>query len=340
MSDFKPLLAHVAEGRSLSAEQAREAFDLMMSGAATPVQMSAFLMGLRVRGETVEEIAGGAAAMRAHAVPVEPVDGAVDTCGTGGDGLGTRNISTATAFVVAGCGVPVAKHGNRAASSRSGSADVLAALGLQLDLEPDAITRLMRETGFGFLFAPKHHGAMRHVAPVRAELGCRTIFNLLGPLSNPAGAKRQLVGVFAERWVEPMAHVLAALGAECAWVVHGSDGLDEITTTGPTFVAEVRDGAVQTFTVTPEDAGLARARLADLKGGTPEENAQAIRDLLDGAPGPYRDIVLLNAAATLIVAGKADSLKDGTVLAAEAVDTGRARRVLESLIALTNEPVA
>lgn len=340
MKDFKALLAHVADGRSLSAEDARTAFDIMMSGEATPVQMSAFLMALRVRGETVEEIAGGAAAMRARAARVEPVDGAVDTCGTGGDGLGTHNVSTATAFVVAGSGVPVAKHGNKAASSRCGSADVLAALGIQLDLEPAAITRMMRETGFGFMLAPRHHSAMRHVAPVRGELGCRTVFNLLGPLSNPAGAKRQLVGVFDRRWVEPMARVLASLGAERAWVVHGSDGLDEVTTTGPTFVAEVRDGAVRTFTIEPEDAGLKRASLADLKGGTPEENARAIRDLLGGAPGPYRDIVLLNAAAALIVAEKCATLKDGVALAAEAIGSGRARRVLDSLVALTNEPVA
>jgi anthranilate phosphoribosyltransferase len=336
MSDFKILLARVAAGETLDADQARSAFDLIMDGAVSPVQISAFLMALRVRGETVAEIAGGAAAMRARATPVLAPDGAVDTCGTGGDGRGSLNISTAAAFVVAGAGVPVAKHGNRAASSRCGSADVLGALGIRLDLEPAAVADLMRETGFGFMLAPRHHGAMRHVAPVRGELGIRTIFNLLGPLANPAGARRQLVGVFAPIWVEPMARVLAALGAERAWVVHGEDGLDELTTTGATRVAEAHDGIIRIFSVTPEDAGLPRGTATDFAGGGPEENAAIIRNLLAGHAVPARDVVLLNAAATLVVAGRCPDLRTGVALARDAIESGRAQGVLEAQVARTS----
>jgi anthranilate phosphoribosyltransferase len=296
-------------------------------------------MALRVRGETVAEITGAARTMRAKALAIEAPEGAIDTVGTGGDGAGTFNISTAAALVVAGCGVPVAKHGNRNFSSKSGSADILAALGVNIDAAPELMRRAMFEVGIGFLMAPRYHGATRHVGPTRVELGTRTIFNLLGPLSNPAGAKRQLVGVFAPEWVTPVAEVLGKLGSERAWVVHG-DGLDELTTTGPTLVAELKDGRVSRFEVTPEEAGLPRARLEDLKGGDPASNAARLTVLLDGRRGALRDIVLLNSAAALIVAGRVRDLRQGVDRAAEAIDTGAALRVLERLIVVTNEPAA
>jgi anthranilate phosphoribosyltransferase len=305
-----------------------------MSGDATPAQMGAFLMALRLRGETVEEITGAARTMRAKAAPIRAPAGAIDTVGTGGDGVGTFNISTAAALVVAGCGVPVAKHGNRAFSSKSGAADILAALGVNIDADAAIVERAMIEAGIGFLMAPRYHSAMRHVGPTRVELGTRTIFNLLGPLSNPAGAKRQLVGVFAPNWVRPVAEVLGKLGSERAWVVHG-EGLDELTTTGTTLVAELKDGKVSTFEVTPEDAGLPRARLDDIKGGDPAANAAHMTLLLEGQRGPLRDIVLLNSAAALIVAGRARDLRQGVDQAADAIDAGKARRVLEKLVAIT-----
>ena len=333
--DFKALLSKLALGQRLSEGEAALAFDRMMSGDATPAQMGGFLMALRVRGETVEEITGAARTMRAKALRIDAPPGAIDTVGTGGDGAGTFNISTAAALVVAGCGVPVAKHGNRAFSSRSGAADILAALGVNIDAEPSIVGRAMVEAGIGFLMAPRYHSAMRHVGPTRVELGTRTIFNLLGPLSNPAGAKRQLVGVFAPNWVRPIAEVLAKLGSERAWVVHG-DGLDELTTTGTTLVAELKDGKVSSFEVTPEDAGLPRATLDDIKGGDPAANAAQLTLLLDGRRGPLRDIVLLNSAAALIVAGRARDLRRGVDQAAEAIDEGKARRVLEKLVAITN----
>jgi anthranilate phosphoribosyltransferase len=332
---MKELIGRVAAGRTLSLEEARAAFDIMMSGDATPAQVGGFLMALRVRGETVDELTGGALAMRARMVKVKAPADAIDTCGTGGDASGTYNVSTAAALVVAACGVPVAKHGNRALSSRAGSADVLGALGVDTDAEVAHVERAIAEAGIGFMMAPRHHGAMRHVAGARVELGTRTIFNLLGPLANPASARRQLMGVFAKDWVEPMAHVLGQLGAERAWVVHGADGLDEITTTGPSQVAELRDGKVRCFEVTPEQAGLPQARLADLRGADAETNAQAVRALLTGAPGPFRDIVLLNAAAALIVAGRADDLPAGVALAAQAIDSGAADAVLGRLVAIT-----
>ncbi len=338
VEDMKSVLRHVAAGERLGVEQARHAFGLMMAGEATPAQMGAFLMGLRVRGETIEEITGGALALRARVVKVTAPSHAIDTCGTGGDASGSFNISTAAALIVAGAGVPVAKHGNRALSSRSGSADLLGALGVNLDAEVPLIEEALRMANIGFMMAPRHHGAMRHVAPSRVELGVRTIFNLLGPLSNPAGAKRQLLGVFAAEWLEPMAHVLRNLGAERVWVVHGADGLDELTTTGPSHIAELRGGQVRRFEITPEEVGLPRARLEDLRGGDGEENARLLRELLDGAKGPLRDIVLLNAAAALVIADKAPDLKAGLQLAARAVDTGRARAALEALIAITNRP--
>jgi len=333
--DFKALLAKLATGQRLSEDESASAFDRMMSGDATPAQMGGFLMALRVRGETVAEITGAARTMRAKALPIEAPPGAIDTVGTGGDGAGTFNISTAAALVVAACGVPVAKHGNRAFSSRSGAADILAALGVNIEAEPSVVSRAMLEAGIGFLMAPRYHGAMRHVGPTRVELGTRTIFNLLGPLSNPAGAKRQLVGVFAPNWVKPIAEVLAKLGSERAWVVHG-DGLDELTTTGTTLVAELKDGKVSSFEVTPEDAGLPRATLDDIKGGDPAANAARLTLLLDGRRGPIRDIVLLNSAAALIVAGRARDLRQGVDQAAQAIDEGKARRVLEKLVAITN----
>ncbi|HEY0526579.1 MAG TPA: anthranilate phosphoribosyltransferase [Stellaceae bacterium] len=334
VTDFKALLGVAAAGRALSEREAETAFDIMMSGNATPSQMGGFLMALRVRGETVEEITGAARAMRGKALAVSAPPGAVDTCGTGGDASGTFNVSTAAALVIAACGVPVAKHGNRALSSKSGSADVLTALGVNIEADLAIVERGISEIGIGFLMAPRHHSAMRHVGPTRVELGTRTIFNLLGPLSNPAGTKRQVVGVFSPQWVRPMAEVLGKLGAERAWVVHG-DGLDELTTAGSSFVAEWRDGEVATFEVEPDAAGLPRASLAALKGGDPAANAATMHALLDGAPGPIRDIVLLNAAAALVVAGKAETLRDGVAQAAQAIDSGAARHVLHRLIALT-----
>ncbi len=336
MTDFKSLLGKLATGEPLGEDEAYAAFGVMMSGDATPAQTGAFLMGLRVRGETVAEITGAARAMREKALALAAPPDVIDTCGTGGDGRGTCNISTAAALVVAACGVPVAKHGNRAMSSPSGSADVLRALGVDIDADMALIGESLATAGIGFLMAPRHHGAMRHVAGARVELGTRTIFNILGPLSNPAGARRQLIGVFDERWLEPIAAVLGNLGSERVWVVHGADGMDELTTTGPSFVAELKDGAVSRFEVVPEDAGLARTDPAALAGGDPSHNAAALRRVLAGAPGAYRDIVLLNAAAALVVAGKAQDLAGGAALAGAAIDGGAARQVLERLVAITN----
>ena len=335
--DFKALLARVAQGHSLGESEAEAAFDIIMSGNATPSQMGAFLMALRVRGETVDEITAAARIMRAKALGVDAPPGTIDTCGTGGDASGSFNISTASALVVAGCGVPVAKHGNRALSSKSGSADVLTALGVNIDADLALVRQCLWEIGIGFLMAPRHHSATRHVAPTRVELGTRTIFNLLGPLSSPALARRQLVGVFAPEWVRPMAEVLGRLGAERAWVVHGT-GLDELTTTGPTTVAALDGGKVETFEVVPEDFGLPRARLEDIRGGEPKDNAVVMRDLLGGAGGPVRDVVLLNSGAALLIAGRVPTVEAGIELAAKALDSGAARGVLEELIARTNVP--
>jgi anthranilate phosphoribosyltransferase len=334
--DLRTLLAKVATGQPLSEAEAGAAFDAMMSGDATPSQMGGFLMALRVRGETVEEITGAARVMRAKALAVEAPADAIDVVGTGGDGQGSFNISSAAALVAAGCGVKVAKHGNRKASSLTGAADVLEALGVNIGCDMSLVRRAIVEAGIGFLMAQRHHSAMRHVAPTRVELGTRTIFNLLGPISNPAGVKRQLVGVFTRDWVKPIAEVLGKLGSERAWVVHG-DGFDEITTTGTTDVAELRDGKVTTFQVTPEQAGLPRATRDDLKGADPASNAARMVAMLDGRPGPLRDIVLLNAGAALIVADRARDLRDGVAQAAKAVDSGAAKRALERLIAITNE---
>lgn len=340
MSGLKEFLPKLATGASLSETEARAAFEVIMSGEATAAQIGAFLMALRLRGETVEEISGAAAVMRSKATPVAAPAGAIDTCGTGGDARGTFNISTGAALVAAAAGVPVAKHGNRAMSSKSGSADVLAALGVNLDADMALVETALREANIGFLMAPRHHAAMRHVGPVRTELGTRTIFNLLGPLSNPAGAKRQVMGVFAAHWLEPLATVLGRLGAEHALVVHGSDGLDELTTTGVTHVAEYKDGRVSTYDVTPEDAGLPRARLENLSGGDADHNAAVIRAMLDGQAGAYRDIVCLNAAAALMVAGRATNLMDGAKMAAQAIDSGAAKATLAKLVDITNRKIA
>jgi anthranilate phosphoribosyltransferase len=335
MSDLRPLIARVAAGERLSEAEAEEAFEIIMSGNATPSQMGGLLMGMRVRGETVDEITGAARIMRSKALTIEAPPGTIDTVGTGGDASGTFNISTATGLVVAGAGVPVAKHGNRAFSSKSGAADVLTALGVNIECEMQIVQRCLWEVGICFLMAPRHHGAMRHVGPTRVELGTRTIFNILGPLSNPAGAKRLLVGVFASQWVVPMAVVLGRLGAEHAWVVHGS-GLDEITTAGATTIAEFKDGKVRSFEVTPEDAGIERATLDDLKGGDPAHNAALMRGVLAGEKGKLRDIVLLNAGAALIIAGRAADLREGAALAADTIDSGKAAEVLDRLVAETN----
>lgn len=338
MDAFKPLLAQVATGAQLSRADAAAAFDAILSGDVTPAQMGAFLMALRVRGETVDEIAGAVGAMRAKMLRVSAPDAAIDIVGTGGDGHGSYNVSTLAALIVAGCGVPVAKHGNRAASSRSGASDVLSALGVAVGLSPDHVAACIREAQVGFMMAQTHHAAMRHVGPVRQELGARTIFNLLGPLSNPAGVKRQLLGVFSRAWLHPLAETLHALGSERVWLVCGADGLDEMTTTGVTHVVELVDGAIRAFETTPEDAGLPRASLADLRGGDPAHNAAALRAVLDGARTPYRDIALLNAAGALVVAGVAPTLKDGVDRAARSVDDGAARAALHRLIAVSNRP--
>jgi anthranilate phosphoribosyltransferase len=330
------MIGKVATGETLSRDEAAHAFDVMMSGEATPAQMGGLLMALRLRGETIEEITGAVTTMRAKMTRVEAPADAIDVVGTGGDAAGSYNISTCAAFIVAGAGVPVAKHGNRALSSRSGAADVLGALGVKIELSPEEIGRCIREAGIGFMFAPAHHPAMKHVGPTRVELGTRTIFNLLGPLSNPAGVRRLMVGVFARPWIEPLAHVLEALGAERAWVVHGSDGLDEITTSGPTYVAELKSGKVRTFTVAPGEVGLKQAGSRDLKGGDAEHNAKALREVLDGKPGPFRDVALLNAAAALVVAGKAEQLAAAVELAQKSLDSGEAKKRLDRLVAVSN----
>ena len=334
--DAKVLLGAIAGGRTLSQDEVFDGLDRMTAGEATPAQMGAILMGLRVRGETVDELTGAARLLRMRMLPVVAPDGAVDIVGTGGDGLKTYNVSTCAAFVAAGAGLTVAKHGNRSVSSLSGASDVLTALGVKIDLNPAQIASVIDKAGVGFLWAPMHHPAMKVWAPIRAELGLRTLFNLMGPICNPANVERQVVGVFAAEWVEPIAQVLGRLGSRHAWVVHGRDGLDELSTTGPTLVAELKGGAVTTFEVSPEDAGLARASIADLRGGDAAANAAALRDVLGGAKGAYRDIVLMNAGAALVVGGKAADLKDGVGLAAAAIDSGAARSALERLIAASN----
>ncbi|MDX2265921.1 MAG: anthranilate phosphoribosyltransferase [Hyphomicrobiales bacterium] len=334
------LAANLDAARSphgLSAEDARAAFDAMMDGAASHEDMAAFLLALRERGETAAEILGAAQALRARMLPVAAPDGAIDIVGTGGDARGTYNVSTCAAFVAAGAGAKVAKHGNRAVSSKSGSADVLEALGVNLGGGPEKAALAVREAGVGFLFAPAHHAAMRHVAPVRKALGVRTIFNLLGPLCNPANVKRMVLGVYAPEWLRPIAAVTRELGAEHVWVVHGAGGLDELSTLGPSHVAEMRrDADVRLFSIACTDAGVASADLQHLVGGGPQENAAAIRDVLDGRPSAFRDIVILNAAAALVVAGQAEDVRRGAALAASSIDGGAARAALAKLVEISN----
>jgi len=337
MSDtLKPILATVADGASLSVEQSEAAFDIIMSGEATAAQIGAFLMALRVRGETVNEITGAVRIMRRKALKVSAPKNAIDIVGTGGDNSGTYNISTAAALVTAACGVPLAKHGNRSLSSKSGASDVLSSIGVNIEAPLGVVENAIKNAGIGFLMAPLYHSAMRFVGPARVEMGTRTIFNLLGPLSNPAGVTRQFTGVYSKLWVEPFAEVLNNLGCERAWIVHGLDGLDELTTTAPSFVAELDKGVIKTFEITPEDAGLPRAQPKDLKGGDGPHNAKALKRLLEGEKNAYRDVVLLNSAAALIVADKVNDLKDGVAMAAAAIDDGRALAGLNKLVAITN----
>jgi anthranilate phosphoribosyltransferase len=335
--EFRALIGKAASGAALTREEAATAFEQMMSGEATPSQMGGLLMALRVRGETVEEITGAVTAMRGKMLRVEAPPNAIDVVGTGGDASGSFNISTCAALIVAGTGVPVAKHGNRALSSRSGAADVLGALGVNIDLKPEQIGRCIREAGIGFMFAPAHHPATKNVAATRVELGTRTIFNLLGPLSNPAGVRRQMIGVFSRQWTEPLAQVLKNLGAERAWVVHGSDGLDEITTSGPTSVSALEDGVVRNFEISPEDIGLPKVKPEALRGGDAATNAKAVQEVLEGKKTAFRDVALFNAAAALVVAGTAKNLQSGLDLAVQSLDSGAAESRLDRLIVISND---
>ncbi len=336
MEAFRPLIAKAATGSGLTELEARTAFDLIFEGRVTPAQLAGFVMALRARGETVSEILGAVAALRQRMVRIAAPPGAIDIVGTGGDGHGTFNISTLAALIVAACGVPVAKHGNRAASSKSGASDVLQALGVRTELAPGDIEACIREAGIGFMAARTHHAAMRHAAEVRAELGTRTIFNLIGPLANPAGVEYQVLGVFSRAWLEPLAQVLHQLGSKRVWVLHGSDGLDEATTTGPTFAAELNDGVIRCFEILPKDAGISRASLASLAGGDPAANAAALHAVLGGAKNAYRDIAVFNAAIALTVAGKAGGLRHGAALAAAAIDEGLVANTLAKLVRVSN----
>jgi len=337
MAELKPLIAKVAAGTPLTRAEAREAFDVMMSGDAMPSQIGGFLMALRVRGETVDEITGAVEIMREKMLTVDAPTDAIDIVGTGGDASGSYNISTCAAFVAAGAGLKVAKHGNRALSSRSGAADVLMALGVKIDVPPEKISECITKAGLGFMFAPSHHSSMKFVGPTRVELGTRTIFNLLGPLSNPAGAKRQVTGVFSKQWVEPLAQVLQNLGCEACWICHGEGGMDEIVPTGTTWISELKDGKITSFTLTPEDVGLTRSSIEDLKGGDAEHNADALRHVLGGKPSAFRDAAVMTAAAALVVAGKAASLKQAVVVAQKAIDSGAAEAALTKLVKVSND---
>ncbi|THV25243.1 anthranilate phosphoribosyltransferase [Peteryoungia ipomoeae] len=339
MSGMKPFLAKIATRQPLTRQEASAAFEILMSGEASMAQVGAFLMGLRVRGETVDEIAGAVSIMRDKMITVDAPEDAIDIVGTGGDGTNTYNISTLAALIVAGAGVPVAKHGNRALSSKSGTADALSQLGVKLDIDPEMISRCIREAGIGFMFAQLHHPAMRHVGSARVELGARTIFNIVGPLSSPARVKKQLFGVYSPEWLLPGAEALRDLGLTNAWVVHGS-GLDEITTTGPSMVAELKDGEIRSFELTPDDFGVATVSLDAIRGGDGEVNAAALRDVLDGAKTAYRDVALCNAAASLIVAGKAADVSEGMHLASQSLDGGGAAAALAKLVAISNSAVA
>ncbi|MBU2993439.1 anthranilate phosphoribosyltransferase [Octadecabacter sp. 1_MG-2023] len=340
MSDLmKPLINAASEG-PLTGEQAAEAFNALFEGNATDAQIGGLLMAMRTRGESVTEYAAAAKAMRDRCVPVTAPIGAMDIVGTGGDGKGTLNISTATAFVVAGAGVPVAKHGNRNLSSLSGAADALGQMGVDVMVGADVVERCIAEAGIGFMMAPMHHPAIKHVMPTRQELGCKTIFNILGPLTNPAGVKRQLTGAFSADLIFPMAETLNSLGTEAAWLVHGSDGTDEITICGPTAVAALSHGMITAREVHPEDAGLPVHPFESIVGGTPADNAKAFGALLDGQQSAYRDAVLLNASAALLVGGKVESLKAGVELARESIDSGAAKHSIETLAKITQEAKA
>jgi len=336
MDDFRSCVAAVARGAPLTATETRAAFALILEGRATPAQLGAFLMGLRMRGETVDEIIGATEAMRAAMVPVDAPPDAIDIVGTGGDGAGTYNVSTLAAIISAACGAPVAKHGGKAASSRSGASDVLGALGVRVGGDPTAAAACLRDVGLCFMAGPTHHPALRHAAPVRAELGVRTIFNLLGPLSNPARVDRQTIGVYSRDWLEPLARVLRALGARRVWLLHGADGLDEATTTTITHVAALERGEIRLFDIAPEDADLPRAASVALVGGDPQHNAAALRAVLAGAKNAYRDIAVLNAAIALVVAERAVDLREGAREAQRALDSGAAAAKLDALIAATN----
>ena len=338
--DMKGFIAKAAGGQPLSRDEAEAAFNIIMSGQATPSQIGGFLMALRVRGESVEEIAGAMTSMRGRMTRVEAPEGAIDIVGTGGDASGTYNISTCAAFIVAGAGVPVAKHGNRALSSKSGAADALTALGVNIDLSPERISECIREAGIGFMFAPNHHAAMRHVGPSRLELGTRTIFNLLGPLCNPASVKHYMLGVFAREWTEPVAQALSAMGAMSAWVVHGTfgtrGGIDEISSTGVTYVSELRDGTVRSFQVEPAEFAVDVAVPEDLLGGAPADNARALREVLGGKLGAFRDVAVMNAAAGLVVAGRSKLAAEAADMARDSLDSGRALAALDQLVAVSN----
>ena len=336
MSDLKTIIGKAANGTSLTRDEARTAFTIMMSGEATPAQIGGFLMALRVRGETVDEITGAVAVMREKMTRVAAPADAIDIVGTGGDASGSYNISTCAAFVAAGAGLNVAKHGNRALSSRSGAADVLMALGVKIDLSPEQINQCITAAGLGFMFAPAHHSSMKHVGPTRLELGTRTIFNLLGPLSNPAGVSRQITGVFSKAWVEPLAQVLKNLGSQACWICHGEGGFDEIVPSGITWISELKDGRITSFEVTPEQAGLKRSSAADLKGSDAAHNAEALRSVLKGDASAFSDAAAMTAGAALLVAGKAADLRSGVAQAHAAIDDGRALRVLDTLVKVSN----
>jgi anthranilate phosphoribosyltransferase len=336
VTDLKPLIAKAANGQALTRAEAREAFSILMSGEATPAQIGGLLMSLRVRGETVDEITGAVEIMREKMTRVSAPDDAIDIVGTGGDASGSYNISTCAAFIAAGAGLKVAKHGNRALSSKSGAADVLTALGVKIDLAPDRIAHCISEAGIGFMFAPAHHSSMKHVGPARVELGTRTIFNLLGPLSNPAGAKRQVTGVFSRAWVEPLAHVLKNLGCERAWITHGEGGFDEIVPSGTTWVAQLKTGKVSTLEIAPEDIGLSRSNPSDLKGADAAHNAEALRGVLKGAKGAFHDAAVMTAGAALLVADKAKTHREGVVAAEAAIESGAAAKALDRLIQVSN----
>ncbi len=339
MQDFKPYIAAIAAGEPLARDEARAAFSLIFEGAATPAQLGAFLMGLRMRGETVDEIIGAAEAMRAAMTPVEAPPGAIDIVGTGGDGAGTYNISTLAAIIAAACGAVVAKHGGKASSSRSGASDVLGELNVKVGISPAAAAACLKGAGICFMAGPTHHPALRHAAPVRAELGVRTIFNLLGPICNPARVERQTIGVYSRDLLEPLAHALREMGSRRVWLLHGSDGLDEATTTGVTYVVALEDGAIRSFELTPEEAGLTRAAAQELVGGDPAHNARALRAVLAGEKNAYRDVAVLNAAIALVVAERASDIREGAAFAAQALDTGAAAAKLEELVKHSNAEV-